>query len=73
MGAKRDIAAGTVDSTARLEPGDLLVLYTDGLTEARAAEATDGRFGSERLVALVEAHGAASTCRRARRHPRGGG
>lgn len=34
-----------------LEPGDRLVLYTDGLTEAR--DAKDRMFGSERLRALV--------------------
>jgi len=56
VGAKRDITAGTVDSSARLEAGDLLVLYTDGLIEA----AGDGgaRFGIDRLVALVEERGA---------------
>jgi serine phosphatase RsbU (regulator of sigma subunit) len=56
VGAKRDITAGTVDSTARLQPGDLLVLYTDGLTEA--AGAGGARFGIDRLIALVEEHGA---------------
>jgi serine phosphatase RsbU (regulator of sigma subunit) len=60
VGAKRDIAAGTVDSSARLEPGDLLVLYTDGLTEAPAADGSGARFGIERLVALVEGRGAES-------------
>ena len=34
-----------------LEPGDRLVLYTDGLTEAR--DAKERMFGSERLRALV--------------------
>jgi DNA-binding LacI/PurR family transcriptional regulator/serine phosphatase RsbU (regulator of sigma subunit) len=57
VGAKRDISAGTVDSTARLHPGDLLVLYTDGLTEASAGDG-GARFGSDRLVALIEEHGA---------------
>ena len=60
VGAKRDITAGTVDSTARLESGDLLVLYTDGLTEAAAADGGGARFGIDRLIALVEEHGAAS-------------
>ena len=60
VGAKRDIDAGTVDSTARLRPGDLLVLYTDGLTEAAAGDGTGARFGADRLVALVEEHGAAA-------------
>jgi DNA-binding LacI/PurR family transcriptional regulator/serine phosphatase RsbU (regulator of sigma subunit) len=58
VGAKRDITAGTVDSTARLQPGDLLVLYTDGLTEAAAGDGGNARFGTDRLVALIEAEGA---------------
>src|SRR4029079_16418894 len=58
VGAKRDIAAGTVDSTARLQSGDLLVLHTDGLTEAGAADGSGARFGIDRLVALIEEHGA---------------
>jgi sigma-B regulation protein RsbU (phosphoserine phosphatase) len=56
VGAKRDITAGTVDSSARLQPGDLLVLYTDGLIEAAAA--AGDRFGADRLIALVEERGA---------------
>jgi sigma-B regulation protein RsbU (phosphoserine phosphatase) len=66
VGAKRDISAGTVDSQARLEPGDLLVLFTDGVTEAkttetsRDAKASPERFGIERLVALIEAQGDAA-------------
>jgi len=59
VGAKRDITAGTVDSAARLEPGDLLVLHTDGLTEA-AADGGGARFGIDRLIALIEEHGASS-------------
>jgi sigma-B regulation protein RsbU (phosphoserine phosphatase) len=35
---------------ARLEPGDTLVLYTDGLTEARTPA---GRYGDEELLAYV--------------------
>jgi sigma-B regulation protein RsbU (phosphoserine phosphatase) len=38
----------------RLAPGDLLVLYTDGVTEAR--NASDEEYGTERLSALVAAH-----------------
>ena len=37
-----------------LEPGDRLLLYTDGVTEARAADGE--RFGLPRLVDLVERH-----------------
>ncbi|HEX8684528.1 MAG TPA: PP2C family protein-serine/threonine phosphatase, partial [Ardenticatenaceae bacterium] len=38
----------------RFEPGDLLLLYTDGLTDAQNDEADF--FGSERLLAIAEAH-----------------
>jgi len=61
VGAKRDITAGTVDSKAQLRRGDVLVLYTDGLTEAVAAgEGHGARFGSDRMVELIEKHGTAT-------------
>jgi sigma-B regulation protein RsbU (phosphoserine phosphatase) len=41
-----------------LAAGDRLVLYTDGLTEAVAGDGSGARFGSDRLVALVESEGA---------------
>jgi sigma-B regulation protein RsbU (phosphoserine phosphatase) len=40
----------------RLEPDDLILLYTDGITEARDADGA--LFGLERLVDLVERHAA---------------
>lgn len=55
VGAKLDIAAGTVESRAQLLPGDLLVLYTDGIIEAVARDGRE-RFGTDRMVALLEAH-----------------
>jgi sigma-B regulation protein RsbU (phosphoserine phosphatase) len=36
----------------RLEPGDMLALYTDGVTEG--ADATNEQFGEERLVAALQ-------------------
>ena len=59
VGAKRDIEAGTVESNIELAPGDLLVLYTDGLIEAMGRDGRE-RFGTDRLVALIEAHGASA-------------
>lgn len=44
--------------TVKLEAGDVLLLYTDGLTEARNAH--DEEFGEERLAQLVEAHAGSS-------------
>ncbi|MBF9134561.1 SpoIIE family protein phosphatase [Plantactinospora sp. S1510] len=45
--------ARIVTRTVRLEPGDTLVLYSDGLTEARA-DTPDGRYGSDALLAFVD-------------------
>jgi phosphoserine phosphatase RsbU/P len=39
-------------ASARLAPGDMIVLYSDGVTEA--ANAGGEEFGEERLVALLE-------------------
>lgn len=48
-----------VESTLPLGPGDVFLLYTDGLTEAMNA---DGElFGDQRLLALVEEHGHEAT------------
>jgi len=44
--------ASLVDVRLRLSPGDLLVLYTDGVTEARRGK---DQFGDDRLQALVGA------------------
>ncbi len=52
LGAMKDISKFTTDSELQLELGDLLVLYTDGVTEAM-----DGKreqFGLERLAEMVK-------------------
>ncbi len=46
------------DQTLRLEPGDLLLQYTDGVSEA--TNAREDEYGVERLVALVSAAGGAT-------------
>jgi serine phosphatase RsbU (regulator of sigma subunit) len=67
-GAVRGLAVGSTvigafeevearDGTERLAPGEILVLYTDGITEARCK---DDFFGEERLVETVS-HTAATT------------
>jgi serine phosphatase RsbU (regulator of sigma subunit) len=54
VGIMPDVARETPETELRLEPGDMLVLYTDGLIEARNASGTE--LGIERLCGLVEEH-----------------
>jgi sigma-B regulation protein RsbU (phosphoserine phosphatase) len=55
LGAVPDISRFTVENELQLEPGDVLVLYTDGITEAM--DARGQLFGVDRLMdALAEAH-----------------
>lgn len=46
-------AAQFVDTEIALEPGDALVLFTDGVTEGRRGPEL---YGAERLVEVVDAH-----------------
>ncbi|MES1173253.1 MAG: SpoIIE family protein phosphatase [Myxococcales bacterium] len=55
VGATEDIAAATEEQRAKLEDGDVLLLYTDGVIEA--ANAAGERYGSERLIVELEAAG----------------
>jgi len=52
VGALPSVRRMTVDSELQLERGDLMVLYTDGVTEPRNAHRE--QFSLERLVSLVE-------------------
>jgi phosphoserine phosphatase RsbU/P len=54
LGARRAIADATSDSETSLAVGDTMVLYTDGITEAR--DASGEQYGLERMVALIERH-----------------
>jgi phosphoserine phosphatase RsbU/P len=54
LGVVPDVRAATVDQRCRLERGDLIVLYTDGVTEAMN-EARE-QFGVERLSEVVREH-----------------
>lgn len=52
LGAVRDVKKHTVDSKLELGIGDIVLLYTDGVTEARAP--SNEQFGIERLTSLLE-------------------
>lgn len=61
----------------RLERGDMLFLYTDGLTDARAGRGSE-RLGLERVIAVMRQHAGADPpalvremCRAADAHSRG--
>ena len=49
VGAVRSIDAGTVETEQHLQPGDVVLLYTDGLTEAM--DENQQVFGIDRLCA----------------------
>jgi sigma-B regulation protein RsbU (phosphoserine phosphatase) len=53
LGISADIRAATSDQAFHMEPGDTIVLYTDGLIEGR--DATHREFGLERTIELVRA------------------
>ncbi len=50
VGVLTDAPIGT--ASAVLNPGDTLVLYTDGLTEARTGPGRDDRYGEDALLAF---------------------
>jgi predicted ATPase/serine phosphatase RsbU (regulator of sigma subunit) len=53
VGGKPDVSGDTVTHVHRLEPGDVMLLYTDGITEAR--NGSKEQFGIGRLAdALAE-------------------
>jgi DNA-binding LacI/PurR family transcriptional regulator/serine phosphatase RsbU (regulator of sigma subunit) len=52
LGALPGVGHLTADVHAKLQPGDLLVLYTDGVIEAM--DAHHRQYGIERLCALIE-------------------
>lgn len=55
LGLVDDITSATFDKELQLRVGDLLILITDGILEARNAR--NEFFGVEAVVRLVEAHG----------------
>lgn len=59
LGAVPNIKSPTVDEQIRLDPGDLLVAFTDGLIESR--NAAGDMFGLERLCSEIVRWGERST------------
>jgi len=51
IGLDEDISEMLSDDTLRLEPGDCMVLFTDGITEARGGG--NSLFGDERLTRII--------------------
>jgi len=64
--APRGLLVGVMDDTTytattlRLAPGDMLLLYTDGLTEAPTARTGGSRYGNEALQAFAAGLGRAT-------------
>jgi phosphoserine phosphatase RsbU/P len=52
LGACPEIGGTTQDNEAQLGPGDLMLLYTDGVIETRRSK--NDFFGAERLAAVME-------------------
>lgn len=52
VGARKNIKPGTVDSVLQLRPGDVMLLYTDGVTELRNAGGVE--LGLDRLSAELQ-------------------
>ena len=55
IGIEPDISDRTPEDTLTMHIGDCMILFTDGVIEARRAEG--GLFGEHRLVELIEAAG----------------
>ena len=55
LGVFPDISRETVEQSFVLDPGDVLVLYTDGITEAMNEDREE--FGMDRLVEVVRRYG----------------
>lgn len=55
LGLVDDIGAFVAETDIALQPGDTVVLYTDGITEA--ADSSHNLYGLERLCEVVRAHG----------------
>jgi serine phosphatase RsbU (regulator of sigma subunit)/PAS domain-containing protein len=58
IGLESEIAAFVGQATVQLQPGDGVVLYTDGVTEAE--DMAREQYGLQRLAAVLKAHWAGS-------------
>lgn len=56
LGMTRDISKIVKESQISFDPGDVIIMYTDGITEARSGKKeSDPMFGIDRLVNIVAA------------------
>jgi serine phosphatase RsbU (regulator of sigma subunit) len=60
LGILADVSSKNAETREQLHPGDILVLHTDGVTEARSP--TNEQFGMARLAELVAEHHALPVC-----------
>lgn len=54
IGLEEDISEFVAQTQLQLNPGDIVVLYTDGITEAENLE--QAHYGLDRLCAIVSQH-----------------
>lgn len=58
LGMTKDISKIVKEAQISFDPGDVIVLYTDGITEARSGNReSDPMFGIDRLVSVVSSAG----------------
>ncbi|MFA5117184.1 MAG: PP2C family protein-serine/threonine phosphatase [Candidatus Omnitrophota bacterium] len=55
LGMVAEIDSYLEDRELNLSPGDKVILYTDGVTEARNTD--EDLFGLDRLIRLIQKHG----------------
>lgn len=63
IGMEPDISTMLTTNTLTLEPGDYMILFTDGVTEARCQ---DRMFGNDHLLEIIQASVSPTPCQDSR-------